>query len=614
MATLRKFAAAALPAPPKGFEQYFSKPDKLLESYELRRLKVPKRKDGQLPETDLFEYYWAHQMSGNTVGHVLPLLRTFMFRLWRNVPRSLRLLYVVLWALAVLAAAVIGVRTIGHAYVQRLVDIAPAIFGPVVWLASLVASISAASTLGIVALLLGRRIFLPAIRSTFVDVARYLNPSPGNIEVRHKIRDGAVQLLDRLHEMGKYDRIIVVGHSLGSIIALDAISILWSNHHKRGRNVATPKPAVMARLEACAGELADAQAQDRAALSTTSDQASAEFLKVLDVDKAREAYRDAQEAMFLNLIENGSPWRISDFVSLGSPLAHAHVFMARNRDDLQRQRVGRDLPACPPESEPIWRYGQPRPRAPGDPFSLSYTYSGAREARGEPLVPPRRVLHHGAAFGPTRWTNIWFEPWGSLLGDWFGGPLAPNFGNGIVDRRITAGSWRRYVPVWPHTHYFDGFVRPAAPAKAPSSAVNSDGTVNCAADRSDIADPPSPFDVSAGMPGTALHLLRAALSLNDQSLVERAHARVNAGRIDLNTASIAELQRIKGIKQDLSAAIVAYRSTLSNGFENVAQLRHVRGIGAEIVERIEREDLAFAKPLKRASAGATVARRRVRES
>src|SRR6185295_6997037 len=68
------------------------------------------------------------------------------------------------------------------------------------------------------------------------DVSRYLDVSPVNIERRHAILQGGIELVKALHEERSdlelrpegadplkkppyvYDRIVVVGHSLGSII------------------------------------------------------------------------------------------------------------------------------------------------------------------------------------------------------------------------------------------------------------------------------------------------------------------------------------------------------------------------------------------------------------
>ena len=64
------------------------------------------------------------------------------------------------------------------------------------------------------------------------DAARYLSPLPRNIRLRQKIRGECVRLLRTLHASGEYDRIIVVGHSLGSVIAYDAITHLWQEFNE----------------------------------------------------------------------------------------------------------------------------------------------------------------------------------------------------------------------------------------------------------------------------------------------------------------------------------------------------------------------------------------------
>ena len=58
-------------------------------------------------------------------------------------------------------------------------------------------------------------------------VVRYTRATPDNIAARKDIRERGLALLDELH--GKdYERIIVVGHSLGSILAYDLISYFWA--------------------------------------------------------------------------------------------------------------------------------------------------------------------------------------------------------------------------------------------------------------------------------------------------------------------------------------------------------------------------------------------------
>ena len=60
------------------------------------------------------------------------------------------------------------------------------------------------------------------------DAARYFRASPGNVLVRREIRKQAVDTLDTLHNWGTYDRIIVVAHSLGTVVAYDMLRAYFS--------------------------------------------------------------------------------------------------------------------------------------------------------------------------------------------------------------------------------------------------------------------------------------------------------------------------------------------------------------------------------------------------
>jgi hypothetical protein len=85
---------------------------------------------------------------------------------------------------------------------------------------------------------------LPAIRvivlGTIGDAARYLNPDPSNVQVLIDIRQAGVKLLETLHHRG-YDRIVVVGHSLGSVIGYDILAHTWPKYH--ANQPIGPRPA-----------------------------------------------------------------------------------------------------------------------------------------------------------------------------------------------------------------------------------------------------------------------------------------------------------------------------------------------------------------------------------
>jgi hypothetical protein len=67
------------------------------------------------------------------------------------------------------------------------------------------------------------------LTSSFVDVVRYLDTSPRSYAVRRDIRKGLVEMLQALHasKAPRYDRIVLVAHSLGAYLAYDAIAYLW---------------------------------------------------------------------------------------------------------------------------------------------------------------------------------------------------------------------------------------------------------------------------------------------------------------------------------------------------------------------------------------------------
>lgn len=69
----------------------------------------------------------------------------------------------------------------------------------------------------------------------------------------------------------------------------------------------------------------------------------------------------------------------------------------------------------------------------------------------------------------------------------------------------------------------------------------------------------------------------------------REHAVVNHSPVDINTATVAQLEVIKGIGPKKAEAIVAYREQ-HGSFKTVADLKNVRGFGAGLVDRLEKEN------------------------
>lgn len=351
-----------------GAPPFWSKPDYVSDSFELRRLTTPQNISGI--RTDFFEFYWQHLMQGTTVGHVVAWSRTLLLRSPRTVPRQLQLVY---WVLVV--GLVIAAAFAIHAAIAAGSD-NDSFLPP--WL-SLVISVAILPAVGFV------------VRSIVGDAARYLHVAPPNVQRRHEIRQAGLSLLNELHARG-YNRIIVVGHSLGSVIGYDILTHAWPTYNQFDPTSSTPQSTALEALESLA------QAPGQTA--------------VADVQATQRAYFD-------ELVQNGNRWRVSDFITLGSPLAHASILLATDTDDLRGKQNDREFPTCLPVLERLRRAGQLVSR-------FSFELPSASN-------PSFRVPHHAAPFAPTRWTNLYFPNRLIVRGDLIGGPLAPMFGAGVRD-------------------------------------------------------------------------------------------------------------------------------------------------------------------------------------
>ena len=373
--------ATALHRDGKGANEHWSKPYPLSESLELRRLTTPENKAGI--RTDFFELYWAHLMQGSTLSHVSSWARMLLLRRPRSVPKQLRLAYWAIIALLILGAF--------FAY-QAAVATDPLLTK---WQSTLVSIVVLPLIAGV-------------LTNTVGDAARYLNPSPVNVARREEIRQLGVQTLRSLHDSkNRYDRIVVVGHSLGSVIGYDILYHAWTETNEVRDDDATETEKLEA-LEATARSMADGNNADSDAFQ-----------------KQQRDYHD-------ELRNNGNPWKVTDFVTLGSPLAHAAILLAHDEDDLREKFRSRELASCPPELETSLH----------KPPKRLFSY---------PANADQRIPHHAALYGPTRWTNLYFPARVLIRGDLVGGPLRPVFGKGIKDQAV---SIHRRKGLLSHTLYW----------------------------------------------------------------------------------------------------------------------------------------------------------------
>lgn len=371
METLRSFVNVAWTTDTGQHRQHgddpsslWSKPYSLNLDFELRRLTTATNRTGW--NTDFYEFYWQHLMQGTEVRHVLAWAKSLLWRSPFTVPRHLLLTWFVLVLLIVALGYVafrIATQPEGAAGLPSWVDwVLTALLVPII--------------VGVITNVVG-------------DAARYLHVRPSNVQMRHEIRAAGLEVLEALHRKG-YERIIVVGHSLGSVIGYDILYHAWCKYHKDKPTSAAPSYDRLSELEA---------------LVVRGNGA---------VDDA-EAYQASQKLYFEELKANGARWRVSDFITLGSPLAHAEILMAANADDLRPRFPARELAQCPPVLETKRHDGQILRR-----FSW-------------PAHAKERTPHHAAVFGPVRWTNLYFPSWLIVGGDTVGGPLARIFGGGVLD-------------------------------------------------------------------------------------------------------------------------------------------------------------------------------------
>jgi hypothetical protein len=389
--TLRSFVDAILPETTPGSNiRYRSKPDRMSESFELRCLQVPSNRDR--PITDFYEYYWAHHMQNSKYISVIAWLYTLLARPIGQVPKNLYPFYFTTYV-GVLAVAIILIWGLigqtGQSLIQSFVSLYKtnqfyiAIF---IAIAELVVS----------------RFILGYI----ADAARYLTPSPSNIEARNKIRSEGIKLIRTLHKSNKYFRIIVIGHSLGSVIGYDILRHLWVDLRE------SHAPHLVKQPNA---KNFDAMAAD---LLSTSVPIANDILEKFQQNQ-HELWREHRSA--------GIPWLVTDFITIGSPLTYASLLLANTPKEFEQRKEDFEFPCCPPISIQDSHYAKQY-----IPLDMQH-----------PLCI--RIPHHGALFASTRWTNLFFPCRYGIFGDFIGGSLANILGHGIRD-----------VPVHPSR---DGFLR-----------------------------------------------------------------------------------------------------------------------------------------------------------
>jgi hypothetical protein len=395
--------ATNLPRP----TQVWSKADLRAGSLELRRIttreSIPSASFPHGVRTDFYELYWADLTAGSTWDQFTGWVGGLLFRPLSRVPPDLRLAWLALW-IATLAVIALAVLAALPADVWRKTGAD--------WLADW------HWLLAVVAASFGTLLHKIAT-ATFGRVVRYTKADPDNVAARQAVRERGIRLLNSLHEGNEYERIIIVSHSLGTIVAHDLLSYFWEQH-EAPRRIAESSPEFDALCEL---------------------ERAAEAVDLNPTAAVLGQYYEAQRRLRIALAARPAPpptmpdsrWLITDFVTLGSPLAHAEFLIAASAEDLARRKFERQLPLSPPLREDldpnVFRLAQATHKLPVGPnFNTSKLISFP-----VPSSPKVWVLHSAAPFAVVRWTNIYDPARLVFSGDIIGGPLARTFGPAIID-------------------------------------------------------------------------------------------------------------------------------------------------------------------------------------
>jgi hypothetical protein len=423
--------------------EVWSRPDMRTGSLELRRIttrqSIPTVSFPNGIRSDFYELYWADLSGGSSWGQVRDWIVGLLLRNpFTRLPRDVLLAWIILWILA-LAVVLFSLATVlpeKASIAGRYLWTYPpfvCLAGWEAWQLAAVAAFFAFAANWFVVPYFGR-------------VVRYTRATPENIAARKNIRERGLALISELHKED-YCRIVVVGHSLGSILAYDIISYFWSTRYDARTVVeGTQEFNALVKLEQAAADLARPD--------------------VVPTKEARTAFLSAQRNFSRSLRLRPRPasnapdsrWLITDLITLGSPLTHAEFLMANSADELRRHQADREFPVSPPLRELLDDPEAIRKAEdagfnldPTSPRLLCFPFGSADKWQ----------LHHAAPFAAVRWTNIHDPAVLVMLGDIISGAVAPIYGPGVIDvdlRTVRGQSFR-----FSHTRYWSMKGNPAPP-------------------------------------------------------------------------------------------------------------------------------------------------------
>lgn len=443
-----------------GNRSFWVVPDRKTGLYELQRLTTPEAEDGR--RTDFFELYYADLLNDTPFKNLWRWIRRLLWIDPADVPGHLRWPWMIFWLFTLVAMAqffyvVLSVREIIHTdwvgellrpdalpYFWAILGLSGLIVLPKLvlnlrflaripmWvhgmgIAILVAIIFRGHPVALSVDLLAVEGYLAAtyLLPYFGDAASYLSAQTETVKSRQDVRERGLSLLRALHNDDNYERVVVVGHSLGTVLAYDLLHILWGEVGPTKDN-----PPQQAALDAI-GEL-DAFVASRGDNEWSGgDVARYQDLQWAAFKALREEGHEAPDDP--SLIRNG--WKVSDFVALGSPLASAQFLVTEGPEDFALMKQERVLPT-----------------APAQPYSSEQQSLYSNEEAGAV------VSHHAAVFSVVRWTNIYdaFHPLLFVLGDPIAGPVGgpERFGPAVKDVNVTITRQGPFSRLFTHSWYW----------------------------------------------------------------------------------------------------------------------------------------------------------------
>ncbi len=446
-------------------------PDDKSGLYELQRITTPEHNGRR---TDFFELYYADLLNATPLRNLWRWIRRLLWVDPAYVPNHMKWPWRIFWVLTVLAAvsALLAILALPQMFDTAWFDhyrsdaarrgqwislsglaliLLPKFARPLSRLKALpqqvlilVISIGILDSFGwnfhvANLMFLGAMAYLAStlLLPYFGDAASYLTAQTETVQSRQGVRNRGLALLKALHEDPEYDRVVVVAHSLGSVLAYDLLHILWREVGPTKDN--PPGPEAVAAFSAL-------------------DQFVAASPRTDWSDESVEIYQKLQWRLFEALrMQKGKPgtsalsgWKISDLVTLGSPLSSAEFLITDGRDDFDRMKTERVLPTVPPQ-----------------PYDETHGALYPDEQKGQ-------VAHHAAVFSPVRWTNIYDRADSPLflLGDAISGPLAgeERFGRAVRDIRVEIAWGRLGWRLFTHNYYWTDT---AASGKPPAGHITA---------------------------------------------------------------------------------------------------------------------------------------------